>query len=130
MRVIEENSKNGAKKSIGPFGTLAVIVIILLIWFVGGFAYQINRQVSKGKAWCESVISEYEADREKFFEMHSDRLYRGSLRLKPSPKYKGAMGNFIVESNGEYICRYYHGGFSKPHGYEYSSKTREWIIYD
>ena len=129
MRVIEE-SKSGPQKSIGPFGTLAVIVIILLMWFVGGFAYQINRQTSKGKAWCESVISEYEADREKFLEVHSDRLHRGSLFLKPSPEYKGAMARFIVESNGEYTCTYSHGGFSAPHGYEYSSKTREWIYID
>jgi hypothetical protein len=128
LRVIEENSKNGAQKSIGPFGTLAVIVIILLIWFVGGFAYQINRQTSKGKAWCESVISEYEADREKFLEVRSDKLHHGRLLLFPSPEYKGVKGKFIVENNGEYICRYYYAG--SGHGYEYSSKTREWIYAD
>jgi len=126
-----EKSKSGPLKSVARiFGTLPGIVFILFMLWIGTFVYQINRQVSKGKDWCESVISEYEADREKFLEVHSDRSYRGSLRLKPSPKYKGAMGRFIVESNGEYICRYYHGGFSNPHGYEYSSKTREWIKYD
>jgi hypothetical protein len=135
-----EKSESGPLKSVASifgvvariFGTLPGIVIILFMLWMGTFAYQINRQASKGKDWCESVISEYEADREKFLEVHSDRLYDGSLYLSPSPEYKdkGASGNFTVKSNGEYICKYWHGGFSKPHGYEYSSKTREWIKYD
>jgi hypothetical protein len=133
-----EKSESGPLKSVASafgvvariFGTLPGIVFILFMLWIGTFAYQINRQTSKGKAWCESVISEYEADREKFLEVHSDRLHRGSLFLKPSPEYKGAMARFIVESNGEYTCMYSHGGFSAPHGYEYSSKTREWIYVD
>ena len=118
------------EKVVHAFALVAVIAIILIVLFMGTFLYQISRQASKGKDWCESVISEYEADREKFLEVHSDSSYHGSLRLNPSPEYKGAMGNFIVESNGEYICKYVHGGFIGLHGNEYSSKTREWIYFD
>jgi hypothetical protein len=119
-----EKSESGPLKF---FGTLAVIVIILPILFMGKCVYQHNLRTSKGKAWCESVISGYEADREKFLEVHSDRRPDGSLFLKPSPEYKGASGVFIVESNGEYFCRYRSIGI---HSNEYSSKTREWIYLD
>jgi hypothetical protein len=133
-----EKSESGPLKSVASifgvvariFGVLAVTVIILIVLFMGTFLYQINRQADKGKDWCESVIREYEADREKFLEVHSDKSYRGSLILRPSPEHKGAKGNFTVKSNGEYICFYWHGGFIGPHGYEYSSKTREWIYVD
>jgi hypothetical protein len=129
-----EKSEIGPVESVvSAFALLALIAIILIVLFMGTFLYQISRQASKGKNWCESVISEYEADREKFFEAHSDKLnrsYRTILILRPSPEYKGAMGDFAVENTGEYICRYWHGGFIGGHGYEYSSKTREWIYYD
>lgn len=125
------------KSEIGPvgkvfhaFALLAVIAIIFIVLFMGTLLYQISRQASKGKDWCESVISEYEADPEKFLEVHSDRSNRGSLILRPSSEHKGAKGNFTVESDGEYICFYWHGGFIGPHGYEYSSKTQDWKYVD
>jgi hypothetical protein len=119
-----EKSESGPLKF---FGTLAVIVIILSILFINKCVNQYNLRNSMGRAWCESIISGYEADREKFLEVHSDRLPGGSLFLKPSPEYKGASGVFIVERNGEYFCRYRSIGL---HGHEYSSKTREWIYLD
>ena len=127
---MEKSEMGPLEKVVHAFALLAVIVIILIVLFMGTFLYQISRQSSKGKNWCENVISEYEADREKFLEVHSDKSYRGSLFLRPSPEHRGAKGNFTVKSNGEYICFYWHGGFIGPHGYEYSSKTREWIYVD
>ncbi len=115
------------KSKSGPlkfFGTLAVIIML----FIGTCVHKTNRKVRKGKAWCESVISEYEADPEKFLEVHSDRSPSGLLILHPSPEHKGARARFIVMRNGEYICNY--SGPIKRYDHEYTSKTREWIYLD
>ncbi len=116
------------KSKSGPlkfFGTLAVIIML----FIGTCVHKTNRKVRKGKAWCESVISEYEADPEKFLEVHSDRLNdHGLLFLRPSPEHKGASARFIVTRDGEYICNY--SGPIKRYDNEYTSKTREWRYLD
>ena len=119
-----EKHESGSLNSVGSILGVLLTVIIITILFIGTCTYQIERRGSKGKAWCESVISEYEADREKFLEVHSNKLHHGNLNLRPSPEYKGARGNFSVDSTGEYTCLYLQTGL---HGYEYSSKTREWI---
>ena len=97
----------------------------LLVLYPGMLLYSIDRQADAGKAWCEGVILCYKPDRDKFLEEHSDKSYHGGLLLLPLPEHKPARGRFIGESTGEYICNYNHGGFMSPHGYEYSSKTRE-----
>ena len=119
------------KSERGPlqfFGALAVIVIILPMLFIGNCAYKHNRMVRKGKAWCESVISEYEADREKFLKVHSNRLDSGLLILHPSPEHKVVRARFIVTRDGEYVCNY--SGKIRRYGHEYTSKTREWRYLD
>ena len=108
------------------FRTIALTVGTLIVLFTGMHLYSMDRQADAGKAWCESVILEYETDREKFLEEHSDKSYHGVLLLPSLPEHKPAQGRFIAESTGEYICNYNHGGFMFPHSYEYSSKTREW----
>ena len=112
------------------FRTLALTVGTLIVLYTGMLLYSIDRQADAGKAWCESVILDYEADRDKFLEVHSDKSYHGGLLLLPLPEHKPARVRLIVESTGEYICNYNHGGFMFPHGYEYSSKTREWANLD
>jgi hypothetical protein len=108
----------------------ALTVGTLIVLYTGIRLYAIDREADKGKYWCESVIREFELDRENFLEMHSGEPRRGGLMLRPSPEDKPARGRFIVESTGEFICTYHIGGFMFPHAYEYSSKTREWINVD
>lgn len=112
------------------FKALALTVLILYVLLLSRCIYHINRQASDGLAWCESVINEYEEGWDEFLEKHSDRLHDGFLLIHPSPEYKHARANFIVESNGEYKCRYSHGGGFFPVDYEYTSKTQEWINTD
>ena len=102
----------------------------LIVLFIGIVLYQIDRQADAGKAWCESIIREYEQDQRGFLVMHSDKPNRDGLVLHPSHDYEPARGRFIVYSTGEYVCSYHHGGFMFPHGYEYSSKTRVWKYID
>lgn len=104
----------------------AYTVITLFLLFVGFCVFNMNYEESKGKEWCERVIRDYDTDQKKFLETHSDLLRGGNITLKPTPKDKGARGLFSVTKNGEYICRYWTGGVASPHGYEYTSKNKEW----
>ena len=76
------------------------------------------------------MMTKFEADRDKFFETHADMLYDDRIILVPDTEDKNMMGHFTVEENGEFSCHYSHGGMSKPHTYEYTSKTRRWINID
>ena len=48
------------------FMTAALTVIVIVMLLIGTCVYLRQSQLYKGRNWCESVISEYEADREKF----------------------------------------------------------------
>jgi len=89
-----------------------------------------NEQTEKGKLWCETIIEEYENDKEKFLEKYSDDMQSGQLYISPSKKHKVVRGSFRLYNNGEFECSYAHGGFAGPHSYTYYSKTREWVYTD
>jgi len=105
---------------------MALTVFILYVLLAGKCAYQVESESSDGKAWCESVIHEYDEGRDEFLEKHSNSLRDdGILSLDPSPENKYAKAHFTVWSNGEYECRY---SITVGLGdtYSYNSKTQEW----
>lgn len=79
-----------------------------------------------GKAWCEGVMREYEADPKGFREHHSKDLRAGQLSIVL--KEKDVQGVFDVSTGGEYSCAFWTGGLVGPHGAKYSSTTHEWVI--
>lgn len=118
---------SGCRKSVGC-GCLTLIILSILIfsWFV----FQIREQTEEGKLWCETIIQEYENDKEKFLEKYSDDMKNGLLYIKPSKELKVVGGSFRLYDNGEFECRYSHRGVLFPHFYTYYSKTREWVHED
>ena len=126
---VKKQEASGCRKPTGcSMGCLTLIVLSIL--FVSWFVFQINDQDKKGKLWCESIIEEYEKDKEKFIEKHSDDMQSGQLYIGPSEEDKVVRGFFRLDNNGEFECSYAHGGFAGPHSNTYYSNTREWVYTD
>jgi hypothetical protein len=76
--------------------------------------------------WCENLIADVEANPDDFKARHKRDLVSGVLRLRPSEKDSGAMGEFTIDERGDYECRYWQGGLAGPHGNKYDSRTKRW----
>ena len=106
---------------------LLSIGVIAILVFVGVFVFQVNRQSTLGKAWCENLIHDFEFNQQQFEQEYASEYRDGTLFLSPSNDYAGAMGNFVADKSGEYSCNYWHGGGIGPHRYTYSSRRKEWV---
>lgn len=102
---------------------LGIVIIALLLYFT-------EKEESQGQGWCDEMIAEYESDKSTFLEVHKQNTKNGMEYFPPKSKSKKVHGYFTLQANGEYSCRYWHGGASKPHSYSYSSKTKKWDIPD
>ena len=101
-----------------------------VILIIGIYLYFTVTETGKGEEWCAKMMYKFDTDSDKFFETHADILKDGRIILAPGAEDKNVMGQFTVQLNGEYRCRYSHGGMSKPHTYQFTSKVRKWIKID
>lgn len=110
--------------------SLIKIIGIFVILIMGIYLYFTVTETGKGEEWCAKMMHKFETDRDNFFETHADMLKDGRIILAPAPEDKNVKGQFTAQMNGEYTCRYSHGGMSKLHTYQFTSKVRKWIKID
>ena len=105
-------------------------LIILGIIFIALFLYFTGKGKSRGQDWCDEMIADYENDKSRFLDKYQQNTKNGMEYFPPRSKSKDVRAYLTLQANGDYSCRYWHGGVSKPHAYSYDSKTKKWSKID
>ena len=110
--------------------SLIKIVGVLILLVLGIYLFGIFFNSGNAKDWCVSTISNYQSNPEMFQQANPGVVTGDHISFFPGQEHKGVMGEFSIYESGDYRCSYTHGGMSKPHRYEYTSKTQKWIKVD
>jgi acyl-ACP thioesterase len=103
-----------------------MLLIISLILLVPHF-YRSYQQQEKGRAWCDYLIADYEKDGSSFINRHAKDKMKYENTLKPGKDFKGAQGWFKVETDNNYICRYWQDSLRGYQIFTYDGKEKRWI---